>query len=156
MKLIYCNNCGDVVRLIHLKWRKCACGQSGGQYNEDLITATVGGNCRIFGIPNPFFDEVFQYLTDKGKQWYRDKNGPYGSTDAWYGETPGDKQIFRIDSANGPKLKLKIKKISNSINRIYILDKRNYIIDGDKSEYIETERVVIPSFKLKKMKEMYK
>jgi len=34
MKLVRCNQCGDVTRLIHTKWRQCECGKSGGQYNK--------------------------------------------------------------------------------------------------------------------------
>jgi hypothetical protein len=43
-KLIRCKKCEDIVRLVHTKWRKCECGKSGGQYNDDMISATVGGD----------------------------------------------------------------------------------------------------------------
>ena len=87
MKLIYCLECSDVVRLIHTKWRMCECELSGGQYNDDLITATVGGTCRILGIPNPFLkEEISYYIRDDARQWFRDKFGPYGQEDIWWGE----------------------------------------------------------------------
>ena len=63
MKLIFCNSCKDVVRLIEKKWRKCYCSKSGGQYNVGGVTATVGGDCKVIGIPNTFFKKEFQ----KGK-----------------------------------------------------------------------------------------
>jgi len=151
MKLIYCNSCRDVVRLIVTRWRKCECGKSAGQYNIDFATATVAGDCRVIGIPNKFFDEVFQYLTDRGKQWYRDRNSGWGTTDCWYGEFPGDKQVFRIKSLNGPRIKLKVTKISKDKNRLTILDKRDYTVDGKRETEIITERW-IPSFKPQKIR----
>ncbi len=151
MKLIYCENCGDVVRLIENKWRKCECKKSGGQYNTDLVTTSIGGKfVRVFGIANPFFADVFPHFTDDGRQWYRDKEGPYGVRDCWWGETKGDKQIFRIKSANGPRLKIKVKKINKNENKIFIIDKRDYLIDNEKPKFIITERIVKSSFKGKK------
>lgn len=150
MKLLYCTKCGDVVRLIHTKWRKCECGKSGGQYNVDLITATVAGECKIFGIPNPFFDEVVFHLRDDSRQWYRDKFG-YGKEDIWYGEKPGDLQIFRIQNANGPRLKCTVKRIDKTHSKTIITDKRDYVIDGENNRpFVICENNFKPSFKKKK------
>lgn len=127
MKLIYCRECHDVVKILKQKWRKCSCGKSGAQYNDDYITATVGGTCDVIGIPNPFFDEVFKYLSDPhGKEWYRNKHG-YNTTDCWYGEYPDDRQVFRIKSPNGKKLNIThiLKENENDLLLI-IEDKRDY------------------------------
>jgi hypothetical protein len=151
MKLIHCKSCHDVVRLIPEEWRKCYCGDVGGQYNEDLMTATVGGDCDVIGIPNPFFDEVYKYLLDDngGKQWYRKKHG-WGTQDIWYGGLKGDKQIYRIESSKGPRLKIKFKSLNNGYAEIIILDKREYIIDGEKPKTLIVEHSGISSFKKKK------
>ncbi len=138
------------MRLIHTKWRMCECKKSGGQYNDDLITATVGGDCRIIGIPNPFFDDVVFHLRDECRQWYRDKFG-YGAEDIWYGAKKGDKQIFFINSPRGAKLKTKVVKIDNNHSKTIIIDKRDYVIDGVKNEkFVICENNFKPSFKRKK------
>lgn len=140
MKLIYCRTCRDVVKLIDTKWRICSCGMSGGQYNEDQITATIGGHCDIIGIPNPFFDDVFKHLSDPhGKEWYRRKNG-WNTTDCWYGEYPGDKQVFRIKSPFGPPLKMRISKCNKNDILLTIIDDRSYkcaLLDDPKTIVIE-------------------
>lgn len=147
MKLINCLECKDVVRLIHTKWRNCECGKSGGQYNDDLITATIGGKCRVFGIPNTFFYDEFYYLTDEGKEWYRKKIG-YGSTDAWYGETKGDKQIFRIEANDGKRLKVKVVRHGKNSTKTIIVDKRDYVIDGEKNcKFVICENYLPPNKK---------
>ena len=155
MKLIYCKECGDVVRLIMTKWRKCECGKSGGQYIENTPIATIGGECFVFGIANPFFNEVVQYLTEQGKQWWREKNG-YGlpnTSDCWYGEFSGDREILRIKSPDGPALKVKrtISKVDKTITVIEIVDSRPYTANAKDVKFysIKTEELN-PSFKKKK------
>lgn len=127
MKLIYCRECHDVVKILKTKWRKCSCGKSGAQYNDDFMSATVGGACDVIGIPNPFFDEVFKHLSDPwGKEWYRNKHG-YNTTDCWYGEYPDDRQVIRIASEKGPRINIVevIKKDENDMVLI-IEDDREY------------------------------
>lgn len=51
MKLIYCNKCGDVVRLLVLKERTCECKASGGQY-IDSLHAQYWGDCIPLGFNN--------------------------------------------------------------------------------------------------------
>lgn len=151
MKLLHCRNCHDVVRLIHTRWRMCECKQSGGQYNLDLMTATLGGDCDVIGIPNPFFDEVYKYLSERdgGKQWYRDKLG-WGTQDIWYGGGPEDIQIHRIKSAKGPRLSMTVKQIDETHTKSVITDKRDYLIDGKKLKFVIVENIMEPSFKPKK------
>jgi hypothetical protein len=129
----------------------CECKSCGGQYNVDLMTATVGGDCDILGIPNPFFDETFKYLIEEngGREWYRKKHG-WGSQDIWYGGGPGDLQIHRIKSAKGPRLKITVTKVDKTHTKSTIHDKRDYLIDGKRLPFVVVENVMEPSFKNKK------
>ena len=142
MKLIICKNCDDVVRLIHTKWRKCECGQSGGQYNDDLMSATVGGNCEVIGIRNDW--------VAAGKQ----KRKEAELNQIIQGEYLGDVQIHRIISSEGPKLNMEINELDKEFNEITFKDKRKYTINvkgSNKSP--KTVKVPInkkgPSFKAK-------
>jgi hypothetical protein len=147
MKLIRCKKCDDVVRLVHTKWRKCECGESGGQYNDDLMSATVGGNCEVIGIRNDYFAE---------KPFSKKRNDKELNS-IIQGEYDGDVQIHRIKSGDGPKLKMKIEKLNDENNLITFTDDRDYkiTIKGNKSP--ETIEIPInkagPSFKPKKIKE---
>ena len=151
MKLIRCKKCNDVVRLIHTKWRTCDCGKSGGQYNDDLLSATVGGKCDIVGISNLFFDDKFRALSDKEKVKFRKKiNHHY--QEIWYWELLGDFQIHRIKSPEGPRLKIKIKRIDDKNVKLIFKDKRKYSLNipGDRSpKSIVIESPMISSFKEK-------
>lgn len=154
MKLIHCKNCHDVVRLIHTRWRMCECKKTGGQYNADLLSATVGGHCDVIGIPNPFFDEVNKYLIEEngGRQFYRDKHG-WGTQDIWYGGGKGDKQVHVINSPKGPRLKMTVEVIDDGHTKSIITDKRDYVIDGEfKAPYVVLENNMHPSFKDKRKK----
>jgi len=150
MKLIKCNQCGDVARLIHTKWRKCECGKSGGQYNSDMISATVGGDCEVIGLRNDYFaTKPFS----KGREKTDDK-GYVGSI--IQGEYLGDVQIHRVKSGDGPRLKMTIEEFDSENNLITFTDDREYTINikGDKSP--KTIEVPInkdgPSFKDKKVR----
>jgi len=149
MKLIRCKHCNDVVRLIHTRWRICECGRSGGQYNEDLITATVGGNCEVFGISNLFFDEDFNKLNEKEKVEYR-KSINHHWCEIWFGEMEGDVQIHRIKSPKGPRLKMKVEWAGKTKTKSTFLDKRKYSInlkDNKNPKFIITENDMKLSFK---------
>ena len=141
MKLIRCNQCGDVARLVHTKWRKCECGKSGGQYNADMISATVGGDCEVIGLRNDYFEK---------KQFSKAREDKALST-MIQGEYLGDNQIHRIKSGDGPRLKMKIEQIDDENNQITFTDDREYTINlkGDKSpKTIEVPlNKVGPSFK---------
>jgi hypothetical protein len=148
MKLIHCKKCHDVVRLIHSRWRMCECKQAGGQYNDDLLSATIGGDCDIIGIPNPFFDEINKYLIEEngGKQFYRDQHG-WGTQDIWYGGGPGDIQVCRVKTPKGPKLQMTVEVLDENHTMSVITDKREYTIDGKKLPYIILQNRMHPSFK---------
>jgi hypothetical protein len=140
MKLIKCNTCGDVVRLVHTEWRKCECGKSGGQYNDDMISATIGGDCEVIGLRNDFFKE----------KPFSNKRSEDGKNAIIQGEYLGDNQIHRIKSSDGPKLKMDIEKVDDDKNKITFTDKRKYTINlkGEKSpKTIEVPANKEPSFK---------
>jgi|HubBroStandDraft_5_1064220.scaffolds.fasta_scaffold29551_4 hypothetical protein len=131
MKLLFCPNCRDVHGLVQQEWRLCICMKSGGQYNRDGMTATIGGQGRVFGVGNPFFDYLYQFLEPEGKK--RMWKSLYGHTDGdvWWGEYSGDKQIFRIESPLGPVIKIKVKRSSTPGNNIvYVVDSRKVYQDG--------------------------
>lgn len=48
MKLVYCRECTDVVRLFH-EIRRCRCGKSWGRYTDER-NAEIGGPCIPVGI----------------------------------------------------------------------------------------------------------
>ena len=53
MKLIHCNKCNDVVKLMTGEVRRCKCGSSGGLYLDDKSSAEVWGPyCNPLAIAN--------------------------------------------------------------------------------------------------------
>jgi len=143
MKLIRCKKCEDVVRLVHTEWRQCDCKKSGGQYNDDMISATIGGECEVIGIRNDWFNGTKKDRGDKKLNLIIQ------------GEYDGDVQIHRIESGNGPKLKMDIVKLDSETNEITFTDDRKYTINvkGNKSpKTIEVPSNKKPSFKEKKVR----
>lgn len=155
MKLIRCKKCEDVVRLIESKWRTCECGSSGGQYNIDSITATVGGDCEIIGLSNLFFDEKYRKLSEEEKEEYK-KEIEHHPCEVWFGELEGDKQIHRIKSPKGPRLNIEIEYIGKACV-INFKDKRDYELNikGNKKpkKIIIPDAIVNPKDKKEKLKE---
>lgn len=144
MKLIKCNTCEDVVRLVHTKWKTCECGKSGGQYNDDLISATIGGDCEVIGLRNDFFKE---------QPFSKKRNG---KDVIIQGEYLGDNQIHRIKLGKGPKLKMEIKDNGDGTHDIIFKDKRDYTVNvkGSDKKPKELKGVTSntePSFKDKKI-----
>jgi hypothetical protein len=121
-------------------WRTCLCGKSGGQYNVDGMTATLGGEARVFGVGNPFFEYLYPFLEEAGKRKMWKKFYGHELGDCWWGEYEGDNQILRIVDANGPRLKLKVENIretgpariltESGTNRVTVIDKRMYSFLG--------------------------
>lgn len=132
MKLLFCPDCHDVHGLIMQEWRMCLCGASGGQYNRDGMTATLGGKARVFGVGNPFFNELYPFLDVEGKRKMRAQFYGQPDTDAWWGEYEGDQQIFRIVDAKGPRLKVKVGWTGGPTMDVAVVDKRQYWLDGKK------------------------
>jgi nicotinamidase-related amidase len=52
MKLLYCPQCLDVIKLRMRELRRCACGTSWGCYLDDDLTAEIGGNAVPIAIEN--------------------------------------------------------------------------------------------------------
>jgi len=72
IKLIYCPQCQDVVRLIDdSRW--CECGESGGRYTDEL-NALVWGEAVPLGIHN----EIFKWALSA-----RPQSGLGSCFDAW-------------------------------------------------------------------------
>lgn len=68
MKLIFCKECTDVVRLTTAMVKSCECGKSSGQY-VDHINAWYKGPCMPLGFNNASFSKVLKNppLTGWGK-----------------------------------------------------------------------------------------
>ncbi|MBI3801457.1 MAG: hypothetical protein HY268_31350, partial [Deltaproteobacteria bacterium] len=54
MKLIFCQECQDVIKLLSSE-RSCSCANSGGRYLEDLITVEIWGAAVPIMIENDNF-----------------------------------------------------------------------------------------------------
>lgn len=74
MKLLFCKDCSDVVKL-QLFDRSCACGNSSGRYNADGDTCTVSGVSAVviaIGNRSLFLGVLMQPETGEGpnlKAW---------------------------------------------------------------------------------------
>ena len=66
MKLVYCRECDDVVRLFD-DTRKCECGKTSGRYKPESEThAEFSGPCVPFALSNTEFQvAVFQRNKDR-------------------------------------------------------------------------------------------
>ncbi len=129
MKLLYCSQCGDVRALGIQTWRTCACKESGGQYNKDTVTATIGGLARVFGVSNLFFNEMWPVLTVEQKQVVRESYKLDPLTDCWWGDFKGDNQLFRVANSNGPRLKIKVVRMDPYTNKVIITDHRSFTVN---------------------------
>ena len=132
MKLVYCPVCGDVLRLIELEWRECYCGHSGGQYNKDLMTATVGGRARVLGVANFFFEHLFPRLSRTQKRKLRKDLTGQPDTDCWWSQFPErDMQIVAIKNPAGPRIRMRVEtRPGAKRSKITITDRRQYTVAG--------------------------
>jgi hypothetical protein len=64
MKLIYCPDCSDILRLTHRK-QYCICKKSWGKYT-DHINAVIGGNAIPIGINNSSFVDAIWNRPQEG------------------------------------------------------------------------------------------
>ena len=153
MKLIRCKICNDVVRLVHTHWRMCDCGACGGQYNVDMLSATVGGDCDVVGISNIFFDDEYNSLTEKEKNKFK-KKIKHPPCEIWFGGSFNDEQIFRIKSSKGPRLNAEIEWLQDA-SKMIVKDKRKYSGAGKynpKIIIIKGNNIPSPSFRDKTMR----
>jgi len=68
MKLIKCEECGDLVMLIRRHTRCCVCGDIAGKYLDDGITAIVSKDAVVVGIDNNGFNIAARYAMSKNAQ----------------------------------------------------------------------------------------
>lgn len=139
MKLLFCPNCGDVVRLIPTRWRRCVCRQSGGQYNADGMTATAGGKAHVLGIGNFFFHPDYpRFDTVAAKKFFVERVYPgfTYTTDGWWGDYPGEAQLFHIKAPNGPRLRIQFYELESqpSQNVVIVVDGRKFTTGGLKKD----------------------
>lgn len=66
MKLIFCPECWDVVKLAVSAERKCECGKSYGRYKEDRLNAYIGGLAIPLGFANPSLVAALDEQPEKG------------------------------------------------------------------------------------------
>jgi hypothetical protein len=65
MKLIYCPECHDLVRLF-FEHRTCKCGESGGMYKENGLNAILDGKAIPIGFDNFSFVDVLEFRPKSG------------------------------------------------------------------------------------------
>ena len=96
MKLLFCMECGDVVRLFPER-RSCKCGKSWGMYEADSATTVQTTNSVSLGIANPDFRQAIDaYLKDLGcfspKLTMRCWINPVTEPDVRFAEAPDERK----------------------------------------------------------------
>ena len=66
MKLLFCPVCQDVKKLLERRRRVCICGESWGQYTDDL-NAVLGGKALPLGIDNMTFVDAYHHIPEHGQ-----------------------------------------------------------------------------------------
>ena len=66
MKLIFCKECHDVVKLDYVL-RYCKCSESYGWYKNDGLHAVIMGPCVPLGISNEDLQEAIRWRLDSGR-----------------------------------------------------------------------------------------
>lgn len=65
MKLIFCPDCQDVIKLIQTH-RTCSCGASGGHYENDGLKAVTTGKAISLGFDNRSLSVALKSRTKRG------------------------------------------------------------------------------------------
>jgi hypothetical protein len=85
----------------------------------------------VFGIGNPFFNEEWSQITEDQREQRRMASG-YSLRDCWWGNFPGDTQIFQVENPNGPRARIKIIYNRATFTRsIHIVDRRLILVGGN-------------------------
>jgi hypothetical protein len=93
MKLLFCLECQDIVRLSPER-RSCRCGRAWGQYLEDHQTTVQTRNSLSIALAGPDFDRAIRSLIDQSgtfspllfiRAWFN----PLSEKDVRYVETEG-------------------------------------------------------------------
>ena len=66
MKLIFCPQCRDIVKLKIRQHRICWCGASGGEY-IDSLNVVIDGDAIPLGFNNRSFDKALASQPEKGE-----------------------------------------------------------------------------------------
>jgi len=66
MKLIFCRECRDIVKLTY-DIRYCLCGKSSGHYLRDGLTAIISGEAVPIGISNNSFSQAIANRPEAGQ-----------------------------------------------------------------------------------------
>lgn len=66
MKLLFCKNCQDLIRLIASN-RSCLCGKTSGHYDDDLNAVYEGDFAVPIGFLNSSFSKAIQNQPQDGK-----------------------------------------------------------------------------------------
>ena len=81
MKLLFCLECQDLVRL-STERRTCRCGRAWGQYLEDHRTTVQTRNSLSLGLAGPDFDRALQAFIDRPREF-----SPHLCIRAWFNPT---------------------------------------------------------------------
>jgi hypothetical protein len=66
MKLLFCKNCQDVIRLQQEETRTCKCGKVSGKYLDELNAIYSGDDAVPMGIANGSFVEALHNQPEDG------------------------------------------------------------------------------------------
>ena len=89
MKLLYCVECQDIVKLQSYK-RSCTCGKASGYYHEDGNGATISSNAVVIAFGNNSFEVALRefksrtewrvyHNTLRFESWLMNHKSPYTS-----------------------------------------------------------------------------
>jgi len=67
MKLIYCPECLDMIKVRMLELRRCACGKAWGYYLEDDLTVEIGGTAVPVAIENDELRRAVRQRPSEGR-----------------------------------------------------------------------------------------
>ena len=66
MKLLYCQECTDIVRLRVNQIRSCQCGKCSGEYVDKKLVR-VSENAILIGFDNPSLKKALKHIPDDGQ-----------------------------------------------------------------------------------------
>lgn len=68
MKLMFCKECYDIVKLTY-ELRECECGQCSGRYGPDGLQAHISGPALAMGVLNDSFTYALEKRLKDSKLW---------------------------------------------------------------------------------------
>ena len=71
MKLLFCKECQDCIKLVPQRESRCMCGKSRGTVKPDGLNAIISGdNCVVIGFSNPSLHNAIMNQPQKGMGKY--------------------------------------------------------------------------------------